>query len=543
MTERRRLLALLPAAAFVVAVAIGPAAILLGRGIADGGGIAGLATLLGDPLNRTAVANSLLQGALSAAGAVVLGYPVGLYLGRYAGPRGGVLRAVLLVPFLLPSVVMAFAIEGLFGPGGTVGAVVPAVRALGSGLGGIVAANVIFNLPLVALLTAVGVESASVELEDAASALGAPPSRVYRDVWAAPSLLGAAAGALVTFLLSALAFAAPLLLCGARCYTIEARVWSLDTVLLEPNAASALAAVSVAFLAVPTALYLVLSHRLRVGRSGRPRPPRPIRGAGPYGVVAVTVGVVGVVVLVLGSVLYRSLAGGGSGSGAAAAGWLALGSPRIAAATGVSVAGAVANTVGFAVAGALVALLLGIVSGFALKRAPGAARGLPGLLFAPLLISPIVLSLALATVWGPVVAGPGSWGLVVAAQATLALPFALESLWVALRSRPAGPREAAEILGARPFVAYLDTDVAGSAGALRTAVLFAFALCLGEFTATYFLTSFATPGFATLPVVLYDLQGPGVRLFAAADAVAGLLVLVSLAVLAAVALGGRRVEL
>jgi thiamine transport system permease protein len=70
-----------------------------------------------------------------------------------------------------------------------------------------------------------------------------------------------------------------------------------------------------------------------------------------------------------------------------------------------------------------------------------------------------------------------------------------------------------------------------------TAGLFAFALGLGEFTATYFLV---TPNFTTLSVAVYDLQG--LRQFPLAEAAAGLLLVVSLAVFAAVHYGGRHAE-
>ncbi|MCI4340638.1 MAG: iron ABC transporter permease, partial [Thermoplasmata archaeon] len=64
----------------------------------------------------------------------------------------------------------------------------------------------------------------------------------------------------------------------------------------------------------------------------------------------------------------------------------------------------------------------------------------------------------------------------------------------------------------------------------------AFALGLGEFTATYFL---ATASFKTLPVEMYDLEAlrrPGL-----ADAAAGVLVVVSLGAFAALQRVGGRV--
>ena len=150
-----------------------------------------------------------------------------------------------------------------------------------------------------------------------------------------------------------------------------------------------------------------------------------------------------------------------------------------------------------------------------------------------------MLSFALASFWRPILGGESMvWLLIVLSQTTLALPFALQSLVVALSRVPATFREAAQTLGSRPWPAYLDTEVPQVRGGLITAGLFAFALSLGEFTATYFL---AIPRFTTLPVEIYRLQS--VRLAAPADALAGLLVIVSLLTFLGITIGGRRVEL
>ncbi len=536
--DSRRLAFVLPVLAFVALFALLPVAILFADGAVSAGGWAGVAAALGNPLNRAALANSLVQGGLSAAGAFLVGYPAGVFLGRYRFRGRSLIQSVLLVPFLLPSLVVVLAVQGLFGPAGSLSSLAPALGVFGSGLGGIVAVNVVFNLPVVALLTAVGVESSSTTLEETAATLGAGPLRTYLDVWGAPSLVGGLAGALLTFLFSALAFAAPLLLCGPRCYTLEARVWSLATVLLQPTAASVLALLLVLFLAAPTLVYLAIVHRLR--RAGSRARPRPVSRADPASLLlgGFTVAVVGGVAVVLGSIVLRALVPPTRGAPWGAS-FTALFSPTVESALGISAAGALLNSLLFASAAAILAVLLGVLSGHASRGRGRAAIGLQFVLFVPLLLSPIVLSFSLAEFWRPLLGGESTvWLLILLSQATLALPFSLQGLQAALVRLPPGPREAARLLGARPFQAYLDADLPAVGGALRTATLFAFALGLGEFTATYFL---ATPSFTTVPVLLYGLQQ--VRQFAAAEAAAALLLLASLAVFLAVTVGGRRVEL
>ncbi len=530
---------LLPVLGFVVAFALVPVGLLFATSVASAGGTSGVRAILSDPENVRAIANSLEQAGLSATLAVAIGYPAGVFLGRYDWPGRSAVRSFLLVPFLLPSLVVVFGVLDLFGPSGLLSGAWPALTVLGHGVPGIVVANLLFNVPIVLLLTAAGVEGSAVDLEETVATLGGSPARAYLDVWARPSWVGAIAGGLLTFLFSALSFAPPLLLCGPGCYTVEAQVWFLDTYGLDPTAAGVLSVAMVALFAVPTVAYLAVLGRLR-GLPGRrasaPRRP-PWRSPVVVALAAETIAVLAAVGALLVAVLVRTLQPvGGGGAGAA---WAALFSSATQARLGIGVGGAVANTLFFATVAASIALVLGVLASFATARRPRAARGLGLVLFVPLLISPVVLAFGLAEFWRPVLGGVSTvWALVIVSQAVLALPLALQSLALPLASLPPEERDAARTLGASAWGAFVDADLPRVREGLVTAALFAFALGLGEFTATYFLV---TPVFTTLPVLLYDLSNT--RLVAVADAAAGLLLLLSLAVFGGLALGGRRVEL
>lgn len=532
---------LLPVLAFVGLFALLPATVLFSNALVHVGGANGFLSVLSASRNVRALDNSLEQGALSAGLAVALGYPAGVFVGRYSFPGRSLLRSLLLVPFLLPSLVVVLGVLDLFGPSGVVSTAFPATAFFGSGIPAIVAANLFFNVPIVLLLTAAGCEGASTQLEETVATLGGSPLRAYREVWALPTWVGAVAGGLLTFLFSALSFAPPLLLCGAssRCYTLEAQVYALDQTYLAPDAAAVLALGMVLLLLLPTAFYLALLSRLRANPGRRSSAPRPINWTSPvcWALVTETLLVLVAEAALLGAVLDRTVAPtGGYGAGAA---WTELFSARTTAHLGVSAVGALGNTMFFAVVAALIALLLGVVSGYAVARRPDRAVALGLVLFVPLLLSPVVLAFALASFWSPLL-GTGSniWTLVIVSQAVLALPFALQSLEIPLAGLPATARDTARTLGATSFGAFLDADLPRVRDGLVTVGLFAFAFGLGEFTATYFLVP---PQLTTLPVALYALSE--VRLFPVADAAAGLLLLLSLAVFAIIAVGGRRVEL
>ncbi|MCI4363169.1 MAG: ABC transporter permease subunit [Thermoplasmata archaeon] len=530
----RSVAGLLPLGLFLLAFGLLPAVLLLGGALEAQGGASAWWGLLGSPLDRAAIWNSLTQGALSALLATALGYPAGVFLGRWHFPGRSLALAFLPVPFLLPSLLVLLGLAELLGPSGLLGGPLPGLETLDSGLPGILLVNLLFNAPIVALLTATAVRGSAAEQEEAAELLGATPARVYREVWGPLSLLGAAAGALLTFLFSALAFAAPLILCGPRCFTIEDRVFFLAQVLAEPHAAALLALWAVALFATPTAFYALLLRSLRRREGHRRRVPLPLSRGGwrPAPLLLATALLFGGELLLLGSVLYRALlpAPGGTGSG-----WTELFGATVTDRLGISTAQVLGNTFLFASLAAGIVLLLAIGAGFAYRSAPRASAAMGGLLFLPLLVSPVLLAFSLATFWRPLLGGANSvWVLIVVSQAIAALPLSVPPVLQALSRLTRSATEAARTLGARPLTAYLDVELPQALRGLGSAALLALAIGLGEFTATYFLY---LPRFTTLPVELYLLQGA--RQFSLLPALGGVLLVVSLLAFVGVELGGR----
>jgi thiamine transport system permease protein len=521
--------------AFLVAFVLLPAGELFARGFSSSGGVAAVGAALAAGGGGRAFSASLEQGGLSAALAGLLGYPAGIFLGRYRWPGHDAARAALLLPFLLPGLVMVLGVLDLLGPTGLLGGPIPSLRWLASGVPGIVAVNLLYNVPIVAVLTAIGCEASSSDLEETVACLGGSPARVYRETWAVPSATGAACGALLTFVLSALSFAPPILLCGTRCATVEVRVYELAAFLGAPGLAGVLATVLVLAFAGPAIVYVLLARRLRAagGRGFRRRAPswrRPSTWlfAGAFAAMAVAE------LALLGAVVIRSLAP--PGGGPIGRPWVLLFAASTTGRLGSPVGDAVVNTLAFAALAAAVAIVLGIGSAFLTGRVPRVGTALSLLLFLPVLISPIVLAEALGAFWGPFLGtGDAVAILIVLSQALLALPFAAQSLEIPLAGVPRRAADSAAALGATPWGAFVDGELPRIRRGLETALLFAFALGLGEFTATYFFAN-PTPAIRTLPVAIYLLVPE--RLFPEAEAAAALLLGLSLAVFAAIVLVG-----
>jgi thiamine transport system permease protein len=539
MRALRRIAPLLPLLLFVGGLVILPALYVFGTSVSRAGGAPAVGAIAADPLDRAAFENSLIQGSLSALFAGLVGYPAGVILGRYEFTGRAAFRSFLLIPFLLPSLVVILGFRDLFGPAGPIAGEWSALGILASGLTGVLAVNVYFNSAIVALLTSAALEGSSAEQEEAAALLGGTPWRVFREVWGPASWSGAGAGMLLTFLFSALGFAAPLLVCGARCYTLEVRIWALANTLGSPDAAGVLALVTVLALTVPTLLYLRLSHLTHRQRARRARTLRKIRWKDWRSIPAVVYlgAFFGGIFALLGAVLVRSLLI--PGSSRPSNGWAELFSPALSARLGIDTIGAFGNTMLFASGAAILALLLAILAGYARRSGVAERMWIEYVVFLPLLISPVLLAFGLSTLWRPVLGGASStWFLILLSQATVALPFTVQTIRLALEKLPRGAWESARILGSAPFEAHLDVELPRVRAGLVGATLFAFAIGLGEFTATYFLY---VPRFTTLPVELVRLGE--LRVLPAAEALAGLLVLVSLGTFLAIEFGGRRIEL
>ncbi len=235
--------------------------------------------------------------------AVLLGVPAAHLLHRREFRGRRVLRALLLVPFVLPTVVVGVAFRELIGEAGPLG-----FLGFDGSAGAIVAGLVFFNVAVVIRAVGASWESLDPRPAEAAASLGAGPAHVFLTVTLPalrPAIVSAAS---VVFLFCATAFGVVLTLGGLRYSSVETEIYLLTTNLLDLQAAAAL---SIVQLLAITAL-LVVTNRLRavpdptLARSTA-RPPRVSRGDWP-GLLA-TLLVVVLVGLPIAALVVRVAAG------------------------------------------------------------------------------------------------------------------------------------------------------------------------------------------------------------------------------------------
>jgi thiamine transport system permease protein len=143
----------------------------------------------------------------------------------------------------------------------------------------------------------------------------------------------------------------------------------------------------------------------------------------------------------------------------------------------------------------------------------------------PLGTSAVTFGLALFLAFGMSVSAPRWYPLLIPlAHALIALPFVLRLIEPALRSIPPNLKWAAATLGASPRRVWREVELPIIRRAAATAFVYAFAISLGEFGATSFLTR---PDIPTLPIAVYRyLSLPGTLNFGQAMAMAVVLLVV-----------------
>ncbi|MGW6742398.1 ABC transporter permease [Streptomyces sp. NPDC055025] len=498
-----------PVAFFAVFFAY-PVTAIVGRGLRSEG--VWRFGRVGEVLSRPDILDVLWfttwQALTSTALTLLIALPGAYVFARFDFPGRQLLRAVVTVPFVLPTVVVGTAFLALLGRGGLLDELW-GVR-LDTTVWAILLAHVFFNYAVV--VRTVGGLWAQLDprQEEAARVLGAGRFTAWWRVTLPALAPAVAAAALMVFLFTFTSFGVVQILGGPAYSTLEVEIYRQTAQLLDLPTAAVLTLVQ--FTAVGGVLAV---HAWTVrGREGALKLVDPAltarrpRGAGQWALLGGVLGTVLLLVLLpLGVLVERSLDGpGGYGLGF----YRALGSVEASGGTFlVPPLEAVWNSLRYALVATAVALVVGGLAAAALTRRAGRlVRGFDALLMLPLGVSAVTVGFGfLITLDKPPLDLRASWILVPLAQALVGVPFVVRTMLPVLRAVDGRLREAAAVLGASPLRVWREVDLPLVGRASLVAAGFAFAVSLGEFGATVFI---ARPDRPTLPVAVARLLGrPG----------------------------------
>jgi thiamine transport system permease protein len=494
-----------------------------------------------NPRTWTLLRNSVAQAVAGTVLSLLIGLPIAYLLYRTNFPGRRALQALVMVPFVLPTVVVGVAFRGLLREGGPL-----------AGLGidqtftAVLLALVFFNISVVVRSVGGLWERLDPRQEQAAQMLGAHPLRVFATV-TLPALTPAvaAAGSLVA-LYCATAFGVVLVLGGARYGTIETEIYQRTTLFLDLPGAAVLSLLQLAIVGITLAIATTARHRQEraLNLTSAPAAVKNFSWRQPAHVVALifTVLITGALILYpLGTLLARSLQDG-VGNWTRANYQNLLGGPTSAFSASITSLGltplvsALLMSLRTALLSAAIALVIGVAISLVLSRRPThrglkkAQTGFDAFVMLPLGVSAVTVGFGfLITATRPLfgVDLRTSGLLIPLAQAVVAIPLVVRTLLPVLRAIDPRMQAAAQTLGASPLRVLRTIDLALLARPLGLAAGFAFAISLGEFGATSFL---ARPDAPTLPVLIFQLiNRPGAANFGmalAAAVVLGLLIAV-----------------
>lgn len=231
-----------------------------------------LGTTLGEAATLEALRVSVVVSLLAAAVSVVLGLPLAWVLARLSFRGRALVRAIVLLPMVLPPVVGGIALFFALGRRGLIG------RALHNGFGvdtligttvGAVIAAAFVSMPFFVITAEAGLRQLDPRLESAASTLGAGRWTVLRRITLpllAPSL---AAGATLSWARALGEFGATITFAGNH----PGRTRTLPLAIAQANEAGqpeAAIAMSVLLIGVSLLILIGLRHRWIAPRSSQP---------------------------------------------------------------------------------------------------------------------------------------------------------------------------------------------------------------------------------------------------------------------------------
>ncbi|OEJ29346.1 iron ABC transporter permease [Streptomyces agglomeratus] len=495
-----------PVAFFAVFFAY-PVAAITGRGLTVDGvwQFGRIGEVLGDPDIRGVLWFTTWQALASTGLTLLIALPAAYVFARLDFPGKQLLRAVVTVPFVLPTVVVGTAFLALLGRGGLLDELW-GVR-LDTSVWAILLAHVFFNYAVVVRTVGGLWSQLDPRQEEAARVLGAGRFAAWRRVTLPALVPAVAAAALMVFLFTFTSFGVVQILGGPAYSTLEVEIYRQTAQFLDLPTAAVLTLVQFAAVGAILAVHAWTVRRRESALKlvDPSRTARKPRGVGQWALLGGVLATVAALILVpLGVLVERSLDGpDGYGLGyyralqsAGASGGTFLVPPLE----------AVWNSLEYALAATAIALVVGGLAAAALTRRAGRlVRGFDALLMLPLGVSAVTVGFGfLITLDEPPLDLRTSWILVPLAQALVGVPFVVRTMLPVLRAVDERLREAAAVLGASPLRVWREVDLPMVRRALLVAAGFAFAVSLGEFGATVFI---ARPDNPTLPVAVARLLG------------------------------------
>jgi thiamine transport system permease protein len=525
----KRLLLLLPLV-FLAIFFFYPLVAITARGLAPQGVIdlSAFGKVVGSEFYRETLWFTFWQAAVSTVLTLVAAFPAAYVMARYTFRGKSLISALTLVPFVMPTVIVAAGFMALIGPRGWVNEVLKSLLNVDyapldiqNTIWIILLAHVFYNFAVALRIISGFWSNLDPQVTQAARVLGASRWRAFREITLPllrPAILAAA---MLIFIFDFTSFGVILILGGPQFNTIETAIYRKTLIEFDLPTATALALVQLACTFAMIVIYTRLQNRAVVPLDLRPRTltqRRPATRRARALVLMVTTSMLALLLLPLVALIVRSFVVNNTLS---FDNYLNLATNPRGSVLFVPPLTALGNSLLFAIVTTAVALLIGTLAAYA-----AAGKGRWSRLSEPAWALPLGAS-AVTLGFGFLIGFPAlrsSWIMIPLAHSLVAFPFVVRTITPALRSIRSNLREAAGVLGADPARVWREVDLPILGRALLIGGAFAFAVSLGEFGATAMLARAEMP---TLPYAIFRyLSQPGSLNYGQAMAMSTVLMLV-----------------
>lgn len=189
--------------------------------------------VLASPVIQFTIQFTVIQAIVSTIMAVLIGLPGAFLIARLRFRGKSLVKAMMIVPFVLPPIVVVVGFLQMFGPYGVIDSILMWIQGssvsvfnLATGVPGIILAHTFYNVPLVLLMVSASLERLNPEIEESAEILGASSFQRFRRITLPHITPAILASAVLTFMFCFMSF--PIILAfGQGTYmTIEAQIWN-----------------------------------------------------------------------------------------------------------------------------------------------------------------------------------------------------------------------------------------------------------------------------------------------------------------------------
>ncbi|MHA1596656.1 MAG: ABC transporter permease [Candidatus Asgardarchaeia archaeon] len=492
--------------------------------------------IISNKLNQKVILFTLYQAFLSMLLTIILGLPLSFLISKYDFKGKEFIRALILVPFILPPIVVAHGFILFFGRDGLLNRILLGISLVEKpmdfeGIMLILLAHSFYNIPLVVQMVSSSLERIPEEVEEAAESLGTPPLRKFFRITLPYIRNSILSSALLTFIFCLLSFTIVLSLGGVKYMTVEVQIYSLYKFLFSPERASGLAIIQILTAAVASYTYLRLQgdekyRRAILGLHKREKVKISFKNVMNVKGILILTYLILITILLSGpifSVIYYSFFDIVSGE-FSLSGYERIFTGEFSEYLGTSPISSIVNTIFFASLSLFLSITLGTIAAYSISRANCSGKNLYNLLILiPIGTSSMSLALGLIRTYGDFpILKENSWVFIVLSHTILGLPFVTRSILNSLERIDRNLIDASDSLGSSRFDTFFTVELPLIYPSFVTGSVFSFAMSIGEMSMALF---FSSPRTMTMTVSMYRYMG--VRKYLEASAMGSILILIS----------------